>query len=159
MYATSGTKRILLALAALHLQPDELQDFARLMRELPPQRLLQLLRQVEEDAVVMEFDEDKLRRKDAIFRSSTANEVVERALFLLRSEANLKTEEIVGGLRELLEGANSLVLPRFVPKRSLSDWLYAVAKIVEPSKLLQAATVLRNRRIHDPRPWRLEKPE
>jgi hypothetical protein len=154
-------KRVFLALAALHLRRDELDGFMRFAMRLGAVELHRVLQRIEQDMLLAGIEYDSSKRKETIFRSASANEVVNRVLVLLKNEARLSSGEIIDGLTEILAKENEVeILPRFVAKKSVADWLSAVTKAVGPSRMLQAATMLRNRRVHDKiSPWPLDKSE
>src|SRR5690348_2378932 len=94
------TKRVLLALAALHMRRDEIDEFQKFVTLLPPGELHGMLRQIEQDMLLFGVGDKDSSRKEALFRSSTANETVNRVLTLLRNEARLGSPQIVDGLTE-----------------------------------------------------------
>jgi hypothetical protein len=159
MLKESKTKRILFALAVLRLRVDELESFVNYVSAMTPRGLHLILRRIEQDMTEFRIGDEFSKSNEDRFQNSTASQVTDRILLLLRSEAKLERVEIVKGLTELLSkdhGGESL--PPFSPKKSLSDWLSTLSKKIGPSTLLHAATVLRNRSVHEQKsPWPLDR--
>lgn len=154
------TNRILFALAALRLKREEVDEFVRFVNKSSPGHIFKLFRQIEQNMSLFAVSDDTNGVHGAgAIESSTTTDVVNRVITLLKHEARLTNDEIVDGVTEALD-KDSSILPRFVAKKSLAEWLSSVSRTVGASKLLHSATVLRNKRVHEPpSPWPLDKPE
>lgn len=154
------TVRAMLVLASLKLTRAELAQVWNLMQKLSLQEFINTLRTLSQE----HFNEkDEMQEANALpsdlLTTSTSGTVLKNVIYLLRHDSKLSNKEIVASLTMLFstKGAADIVSIKYDNRKSISEWLDQLARIVGPSELLRAATIIRNQKVHQtPNPWPLE---
>ena len=145
--------RLMLSIAALDLSPRELHRVMSELQSMPPEEISGRIAHLRKSIPRHLFDDFKIRfssDRSFRFRNGSVGDRVEK---LLKVEAGLSTAQAMEKLTQRLVETNMIERGDVPPlsRKSFRDWITRLSHRIPPKDILQAATILRNQYVHNPR--------